>query len=754
MDDPTGTTPDNGSYRVPNGWGDSNDNSTTDASADRVPKPRSSLPDTYAEVEFPGAYIREYWDATKADGTPWPKTYRMMMRGPDGMKTLDRVLALSGVVRISRLHQAVALTDARTRATPEVPNIVYTVRIDLGDDATEELTGSVTEEDLSRTGQNSSLWLRKLGLISRVHPSEYKTIRLTLFAKKNRALKTQELKIEDVYSETGMLRTITEDGEQNVFLTPGDAGALSYDGWNPDYKTELPHSFGKNERIAALGYRPASNSTVKESFAELFKMYDVVTERKWIPAGLIGTTGIAPMYGIHPHAVVALALIGKTKQMKTTLASLILPNQSTTERGRYVQPTINARSAGQQTTSYGMEKVLSRLGGFVVVVDDIITARQVNGEKDRRVALGKVESLVNKLYGERAIKGGGIDLATREIKLAEDGKPKASIVLTMEDFPRSEDCASIFNRMVVMEHDSAEYVDKTVLTHLQTVQSGSLRYNAQCYYVQELLRKPELFEDAWQEAGRITDGWEFPDFERERDNYRRILAGNIALLHVGKNVGVKGPTVGQIAKWLKEAAKLQAEWMTETIENDEQPLDVFRSAVFDLISGRRWGSFSAPHRTDSKGEKREKTTIVYPKAETLGPVEWHHLGYEAGPPKRDPDAKTDDESGLLIGSEEPHNLSWRRVGFFLGKMEGKEKPSKLGYRWIECFVQEFDALYDAATQWAKQRGKLLPSKDEFTRLMEAEGIGMRASDGQTSQTGKGRKVKMNADWLFRVGDYA
>lgn len=743
MDNATDSAQNGEAYVPPNGWGNTDDESTAEQNPSRVPKLKNTLPDVYTEVEFPGASIREYWDAEKSDHTPWPKTYRMIMSGPDGMKKLDRKLVLSGVVRISRLHQAVALTETRTKSMPEVPNVVYTVEIDLGDDAPEPIFGRVSEADLTRTGAGSSEWLRKLGLVRHINSMDYKTLRQTLFGKVNKALKTGELRIEDVYSETGMLHIVESEGSRTVFLTPGDAGAVDRDGWNPYFKTELPSSFGSNQRIAALGYRPAMSTSLKESFAELFAMYDVTTERRWIPAGLLGTTGLAPMYGIHPHAVVALAIIGKTKQMKTTLASLILANQSSTERGRYVQPTINARSAGQQTTSYGMEKVLSRLGGFSVVVDDIITARQVNGEKDRRVALGKIESLVNKLYGERALKGGGIDMLTREIKLAEDGKPKASIVLTMEDFPRSEDCASIFNRMVVMDHDSSEYVDKTMLNRLQTTKSGSLRYNAQCHYVQELLRDPELFDRAWQEAGKITDGWRFADFERERDNYRRILAGNIALLKVGESVGTKGPTVAKVAGWLHDAAERQSRWIV-TNESEESPLDIFRMAHTSLLASRQ-GTYSAPQREGSKAP------IIFPDHTSLGLLEWSHLGYDANPAKRGDDALMEDEDAYAVGTEVIRKLSHRRMGFFVAWEAGKGRRPKLGARRFEYSTAEFDQLHSEVEQWCKRRGKQFVSKAEWIRLMDAEGV---CNVGPAPNGGKGRVIQINADWLSQVGDFA
>jgi hypothetical protein len=743
MTDPNETRPDSGSYRVPNGWGGSSAEETTEATSNNIPAQRESMTEA-VHIPFPGTQLYEIPDGVKADGSRWIKTFILTRSGP--AQTLKRNPIIPGIVNVEAVYQPASLTERRTKSKTDDSNLNYTVRIELGDERPDPIVGTVSDEDMMAMGNLSGRWVRKLEVQHFINSLQYKHLKHVFLSKARSGLKDGSLTKDEVFAETGMFRAIepdpSSDGELLVFLTPGENGSLGHDGWVRRYKTELPEGLQQNERISSLGYRPANSETVKKSFTELFRMYEVTPKHQWIPAGLLGTTGIAPMYGIHRSAQVALAIVGPTKQGKTTLAKLVQPNQSATERGgKTLEPTINARSMNNGSTAFGIETVTSRLGGFVVPIDDMLTPQHMlpNNASLLRKALGNIEGLVSKIGGGGALKGDGFDPVTKAARLKKNAKLKTSVILTLEDFPRQPEYESVFNRMVVMTHDSRNDIKQDVLFHLWSDESESHRFNAQCYYVQELMKNPDLFDAAWAKAGELTDKWEFADFERERDNYRRILAGNIALLDVGRSVGAKGPSVTQVAGWLHDAAKLQSEWgIVETTE-DNDPLSLFR-LEFGLQMERSLGPFTAP------GEQGEKTTVVYPNPSDLGPLAWHHLGYIAGKAK----VKIDGENGsddIEEGSEWHKPMrQGKPIGTFIAWTAGKGRRPKF-VRRFEFTTAEFDQLYARLEQGMTRRNLSVVSKTDFIRLMEAEGVGV------STKVGSARKVQINADWLSQVDDY-
>ncbi|MEU4352895.1 hypothetical protein [Streptomyces sp. NPDC023838] len=747
MTDPNETRPDSGSYRVPNGWGGSNADQTAETTSNNIPAQREWMTEA-VRIPFPQTELYEIPDGVKEDGSRWIKTFSLTRSGP--AQSLKRNLVIPGIVSIDAVYQPASLTERRTKSKTDDSNLNYTVRIELGDERPDPIVGTVCDEDIMAMGNLSGRWVRKLEAQHFIHSRQYQSLKYVIWSKARSGLKDGSLTKDEVFAETGMFRAIepdpSSDGELLVFLTPGENGSLGHDGWVHRYKTELPEGLQQNERISSLGYRPANPETVKKSFTELFQMYDVTPKHQWIPAGLLGTTGIAPMYGIHRSAQVALAIVGPTKQGKTTLAKLVQPNQSATERGgKTLEPTINARSMNNGSTAFGIETVTSRLGGFVVPIDDMLTPQHMlpNNASLLRKALGNIEGLVSKIGGGGALKGDGFDPVTKAARLKKNAKLKTSVILTLEDFPRQPEYESVFNRMVVMTHDSREDISQDVLFHLWSEESEAHRFNAQCYYVQELMKNPELFDSAWIKAGELTDKWEFADFERERDNYRRILAGNIALLSVGQTVGAKGPSIAQVAGWLHDAAKLQSEWgIVETTEEND-PLTQFR-LEFALQMEKTLGPFTAP-RVDG-----EKTTVVYPERSGLGPLEFHHIGYIAGKAKLNVDGQNGSDD-IEEGSEwiKPMRPG-KPVGTFVAWTPGRGKRPKF-VRRFEFTTAEFSQLYARIEQGLIRRNLTVPSKTEFIRLMEKEDVA-RETTGPKSQ-GSPRVLQINADWLSQVDDY-
>ncbi|MFI1831528.1 hypothetical protein ACH41E_34545 [Streptomyces sp. NPDC020412] len=747
MSDPNGTTG-SGSYVPPNGWGGTSTNDLTETTTDSIPSQRDWMADR-VRIPFPNTELYEIPDEKelKQDGTKWVKTYTLTRSGPE--RSLRRNLVIPGTVQVEAIYQPAELTEFRTKSKTSESNLNYTLRIDLGDASPEPIVGTVSDEDMMAMGNKSGRWVRKLEVQHFIHSRQYQSLKYVVWAKARAGLQDGSLRKEEVFNELGMFRAIEpdpkSDGERYVFLTPGTNGALAEDGWEARYKAELPVALQDNARVASFGYCPAKKERLKESLAELLKLYGVTPKHPWIGAGLLGTTGLAPMYGVHRSAQVALAIVGPTKQGKTTLAKLVLPNQSPTERGgSTIEPTINARSVKNGSTAWGIAKATSHLGGFSVVIDDMITPQHMlpMNAKLLRDAVGNIETLVSKINGGGAIKGGGFDPDTKEAKLQKFTKPKASLILTLEDFPRTPEYESVFNRMVVMTHESKVHSSLDVLQRLWSEESEGLRFNAQCHYVQELMRDAELFDSAWKEAGEITDRWEFADFERERDNYRRLLTGNIALLKVAKKVGVKTPSVEMVAGWLYEAAKLQEAWgVIETEAEENDPLNLFRVEYYTQLSSSNLGTYTAPNKT------ADLRTITYPEIEDLGPLEWHHLGYYANPGQEGVDDEADSEN-LYPSKMSVYPLKkGAPVGLFIAHKGGRRPPKFV--RRFEYTTAEFDRLYLRMEEGLKRRGKGLPSKVDFLRLAEAANVGQKTKNSQGKPV-----VQINADWLSQVGDFA
>lgn len=757
MSDPNGTTGDE-SYD-PGSWGvyttDDNAEQTTEQKAKTIPNQNRFTqefnPDRFTQIQFPNANLREYWGIQRANGDPWPMTCKVVPRktasGEEDASNPHIIPILRGVVRVERIHQYVSLTELRTKEIPERYNPRYTYRIQMGDDESEPLVGSVQESAFLNYRDNH-VWLQALRLPLHVHQKSYGDVRTLLLAKVKHA-KLTGMQCEDVFQETGMYRAITESGEQLVFLTPGENGAIGPTEYMKECQTELTSSIRKRARFASLGYQYPNDEIIAESFAELFKMYDVTEENKAIPVALLGVNALAVMYGIHEHAHCVVNIIGESKQMKTTLACLLIPNQSPTERGRNVEPTINARLArGNGSTPYGMSQVLPFFGGFVIIVDDVATKKQIQNENDRNKTIGNAEALTTQLENGAPLKGGR-DKHTGEIGLAEDSSPKTSFVFTMEAFPEGEEYASIFNRMVNIYHTGADDVNLPVLCDLQTPESGSLRHNALNLYVRELTRSPEFFNNAWDEAGRITDGWKFANFERERHNYRKILTGNIALINAAKKLGVKKlPSVKQIAEWLYQAAKKQFEKTEQNFVNStEEPLDIFRRMHAELLRGR-WGSYRM------RGRKGEKATLFMPFYEdkpNLGSLEWHHLGWFAGSAKVDGDGES--LTDIELNSEKIKPRSDNPMGLFIADgRSGKNVPAKLGKTRFQYSTSEFDDMLAEMTTRAKRQGFVLPNKLEMLTLLKNEGVYHYTPVKSEDRTKSEKVHQIDAEWLSRVGE--
>jgi hypothetical protein len=289
-----------------------------------------------------------------------------------------------------------------------------------------------------------------------------------------------------------------------------------------------------------------------------------------------------------------------------------------------------------------------------------------------------------------------------------------------------------------MEHSSKDYVDMQVLNRLQSEPSGDLRFNAQCHYIQTMLGDPGLYETAWNEAGQIVEKWPESIGLRELDNYRRILAGNIAVLRIGSTVGAKGPTETEIAKWLREAAELQTKWCDVESAMEFNPLDMFRTAIRMLVREKKF-IFSAPRR---EGEQSNPA----PSHDTLGPITFQELGWKATPPE-----VGETENVIIPGTEKPFPMADNSAGTFVGYVAGQSrgKPPKFE-RQLRFTVAEFDNLYLDVERWLRKDGKTFPPKEDVLKLLTEESV---RNDTQINDGGgKRRVIQLNADWVFRKNE--
>lgn len=720
----------------------------------RVPNPRGNDSDWYPDkaqlIEHPGLHAAVCYDKSHpiTYRLAWPKnetTGEVETKG-----TPKRFVLLRGRIRTERMYRVLEVRDDRTCVRTDAGER-YEFVAELADEP-EPVKFVASHNDLINPRDQTG-WMKRTNLGRFLDPRHYGTIRSVLFAAVNHSLKTNSIQREEVFQETGMVVVPEEDGTRLVFLTPGVSGAVTEDGYAVSYRTELPDALSGGS-IGAFGYRPADDgkTALRKSFEELFKMFGVTTERKWIPTGLIGVTGIAPLYGmfsqmfgVEDGGSVVLSLVGPTKQMKTTLATLIIPNQSPTMRGRGILPSLNLRPTESKTTAFASEFLLSHLGGFAAVVDDALTLRQIASPGELGYAMRKVESLITHLQGEPARKGmwrkeSGADVA-------KSHKPKTSLVFTMEALPRDADWESTVNRMVVMEHTSSEYVDRRVLSRLQTRESGNLRFNAQSYYVQSLLKKPERFTEAWDEAGAIVDGWDFKDFDRERDNYRRILAGVIALIRTGESVGAKNaPTVDEVAGWLYEAATLQSQWITGDSLTVVDPLETFRDAHRMLVMEKRF--------TYGVDKLNGEQYMIAPNHETLGAFTLRDLGWNAtfkGGNK--PDTKKEDGAAVDLNDafqseDEPfgklYPLSDNEIGKFVPKVSNRQKFAYMA----KYNADGFHTLFMFVEQWCRRNNRAFVSKTELFRLMVEAGV-MQEPESIKYDGRNAKCIRIDAEWLYR-----
>lgn len=715
----------------------------------RKPKSSEWWPDKAHTIEHPGLHAAVCYDGEH------PITYRLVWPKNETTGEVDtngtpkRFVLLRGRIRAERMYRVLEVRDDRTCVRSDAGER-YEFVVEMVDEP-EPVKFSASHNDLINTRDQSG-WMKRTNLGRFLDPRHYGTIRSVLFASVNHALKTNSITREEVFGETGIVVVPEDDGTRWVFLTPGSNGAVTPDGWAEAYRTELPEALSGGS-LGAFGYRPAdtSKTALRKSFEELFKIFDVTTERKWIPTGLLGVTGVAPLYGmfsqlfgVEDGGSVVLSLVGPTKQMKTTLATLILPNQSPTVRGRGIQPSLNLRPTESKTTAFAAEFLLSHYGGFAAVVDDALTRRQIASPGELGNAMRKVESLITHLQGEPARKG--MWRKDTGADVAKSHKPKTSLVFTMEDLPRDADWESTVNRMVVMEHTSSEYVNKRVLTRLQTRESGNLRFNAQCYFVQSLLSDPATFTEAWDEAGAIVDGWEFADFDRERDNYRRVMAGVIALIRVGESVGAKNaPSVEEVAGWLYEAATLQSQWITGDSLTIADPLDTFRDAHSMLVMEKRI--------TYGSDRLNGEQYMIVPPYEKLGSFSLRNLGWYASFKNGNkPDALKQDGSAVDLndafdedtpfGSVRP--LSDMETGKFVPKVSPRQKFAYM----VKYNAEGFHTLFMMVEQWTRRNNRAFVTKAELIRSMVEAGIAQEPES--IKYDGKSAKcIRIDAEWLYR-----